>query len=298
MRQYLDLVRDIMMRGKVKHPPQGVDAISLAGACMHFDLDEGFPLITTRSLQGSWRAICGELLWFLSGSTDIRDLRAKFGVHLWDAWATPEICARFGRKPGDLGPLYGQQWTNFGATPSRFSENGSTLEYAKDGRNQIAIAVDLLKRTPDSRRIRVSSWNIKDVWKDSEGREENVFITPCHGTFQLFHAEGELSMILNQYSGDVPVGIPFNTAEYALLLMMIAQVVGMKAKELIHFIGDAHIYVNQISDMEEQLKREPRQLPRVSINPDAKDIFSFRLDDFTLDGYDPHPAIKGIPVAL
>lgn len=298
MRQYLDLVQNILTHGKTKHPPQGVDAISLPGACMRFDLNEGFPLLTTRSLEGSWRAIRGELLWMLSGSTNANDLREKFGVRLWDAWATPEICARFGREAGDLGPLYGHQWTNFGATPTRYSENGSTLEYARDGKNQIAIAIELLKRTPDSRRIRVNSWNIRDVWKDALGREENVFITPCHGTFQMFHAGGELSMILTQYSGDIPVGIPFNTAEYALLLMMIAQVVGMKAKELIHFIGDAHVYVDQIPHMQEQLRREPRQLPKVLLNPEKDSIFSFGLDDIYLADYNPHPAIKGIPVAL
>lgn len=298
MQQYLNLVRDVISRGRVKHPPQGVDALSLPGALMRFNLEDGFPLSTTRSLKGSWKAVRGELLWLLSGSTNTKDLVEKYGVHLWDSWGTPDICAKFGREPGDLGPLYGHQWRNFGATPIRFSENGSTLEYAKDGKDQIQIAINLLKNNPDSRRIRVSSWNIKDVWKDPEGKEENVFITPCHGTFQLFHAQGELSLLLKQDSGDIPVGIPFNTAEYALLLMMFSQVVGMKAKELIHFIGDAHVYVDQIPSMQEQLSREPRTLPRVKINPDVKDIFSFTMDDFELVDYDPHPAIKGIPVAV
>lgn len=297
MQQYLELVREVISRGQVKHPPQGVDALSLPGARMEFDLDQGFPLITTRSLKGSWRAIRGELLWMLSGSTNAKDLVEKYGVHLWDAWATPEICAKFGREPGDIGPMYGQQWRNFGATPIRRSENGATIEYAQDGYDQIAIAVNLLRTNPDSRRIRVSSWNIKDVWKDPEGKDENVFITPCHGTYQLFHAQGELTMILKQDSGDIPVGIPFNTASYALKLMMYSQVTGLKAKRLIHFIGDAHVYVDQIEKMEEQLSREPLPLPRVKINP-VMDMFSFTMDDFELLDYDPHPAIKGIPVAV
>jgi thymidylate synthase len=297
MRQYLEVVKTILNEGQWKHTAHGVRSLSYPGLVMRFDLDEGFPLITTRNMKGSWRAMVGELLWLLSGSTNAYDLHPR-GVRLWDSWATPEICAKFERQPGDLGPLYGHQWRNFGASRHFTSPNGSSREYWDDGVDQIKVMIELIKRNPDSRRIRVSSWNPRDVWKTpAEELQENVFITPCHGSFQIFHADGELTLILTQYSADVPAGVPFNTAEYALFLMMIANVTGKRAKRLVHFLSDAHIYEDQILNMQELITREPQPLPRVQILRQAEDIFSFLPEDFELSNYNPLPGMK-IPVAV
>ncbi len=297
MRQYLEAVKTILENGQWKHTAHGVPSLSYPGIMMRFDLDEGFPLLTTRSLKGSWKAMRAELLWFLSGSTNANELSEKYGVHLWDAWATEEICSKLDRKQGDLGPLYGHQWRNFGASEEYISRNGSTLSYYKDGVDQIKLMIELIKRQPDSRRIRVSSWNPKDVWKDpATDLRENVFITPCHGSFQIFHADGELTLLLTQYSADVPAGVPFNIAEYALFLMMIAMVTKKRAKRLVHFLLDAHIYEDQVENMKELLAREPRPLPRVILR-EVDDIFSFQMDDFELTGYNPHPKMN-IPVAV
>lgn len=275
MRQYLDLVEHVLKHGKKKTDPQKVGNIAVVGYQMRFDLDEGFPLITTRSMKGSWKAMVYELLWFLSGSTKIEDLN-KNGVHLWDIWATPEICRQYGLEPGDLGPIYGRQWRAF--------NGGGDKPF-----DQISRLIEDLKRNPDSRRLVVSSWNPVDA--------DRVFVAPCHCFFKFFHAEGELSLHLFQRSADVPIGVPFNIAEYALLLMMIAQVTGLKAKELVHTLSDTHIYNDQIEPMRELLERDPRPLPRVKINPDVKNILDFKFEDFAFEGYDPHPPIK-IPVAL
>ena len=242
---------------------------------MRFNLDDGFPLITTRSMKGSWKAMVYELLWFLSGSTKIEDLN-KNGVHLWDIWATPEICGPLGLETGDLGPIYDKQWRAF---------NGG----GEKPIDQISRVIEDLKRNPDSRRIIVSSWNPVDV--------DKVFVAPCHCFFQFFHADGELSLHLFQRSADVPIGVPFNIAEYALLLMMVAQVTGLKAKEFVHTLSDTHIYLNQVDQMKELLTRSPKPLPRVKINPDVKNIFDFKFEDFTLEGYEADPPIK-IPVGL
>lgn len=275
MRQYLDLVRYVLENGKPKSDPQKVGNVAVCGYQMRFDMNDGFPLITTRSLNGSWKSLVYELLWFLSGSTKTADLN-KNGVHFWDIWATPEICEPLGLEPGDLGPIYGKQWRAF---------NGGGEKPV----DQIEQLIDDLKRNPDSRRLVVTSWNPVDANK--------VFVAPCHCFFKFFHAQGELSLHLFQRSADVPIGIPFNIAEYSLLLMMVAQVTGFKAKEFVHTLSDTHIYLNQVEQMKELLTREPRLLPRVKINPDVKNIFDFRFEDFTLVGYDPHPPMK-IPVAL
>lgn len=287
MKQYLDVLRDVLAHGEEKGGPQATDTLARVGVQMRFNLADGFPLITTRSLNGSWKALRGELIWLLSGSTNVTDLQAM-GIHFWDTWGTPDKTEPHGRKPGDLGPIYSHQWRNFGASRNA---DGS---YNQDGFDQIAWLVEDIKRRPDNRRHVVSSWNLRDF--ENRDGSERVFIAPCHGIFEIVHTNGRLDMVHFQRSGDLPIGVPFNIGSYALLLMMIAQVTGMKAGELVHTIGDAHIYKNQIPDMKELLTREPRPLPKVRLNPEVKDIFKFTLDDIELLDYDPHPPIKGIPV--
>lgn len=275
MKQYIDLVKHILENGKRKTDPQKVGNIAVCGYQMRFPLDEGFPLITTRSMKGSWRAMVYELLWFLSGSTKVQDLQ-KNNVHLWDMWATPEICEPLGLEPGDLGPIYGKQWRAFNAGGQKPVD-------------QIQELLSGLKRNPDSRRLIVTSWNPIDI--------DRVFVAPCHCFFQFFHAEGGLSLHLFQRSADVPIGVPFNIAEYALLLMMVARVTGLKAKEFVHTLSDTHIYLDQIEQMKELVTREPKPLPRVRINQEIKNIFDFTFEDFELLDYDAYPPMK-IPVGL
>ena len=275
MRQYHDLIQYVLQHGEKKTDPQKVGNIAICGYQMRFDLDEGFPLITTRSMKGSWKAMVHELLWFLSGSTKVADLN-KHGVHIWDIWATPQICEPLGLEPGDLGPVYGKQWRAF--------EGGGSQPV-----DQIQKVIDDLKTNPDSRRLVVSAWNPVDV--------EKVFVAPCHCFFKFFHAGGNLSLHVFQRSADVPIGVPFDIAEYALLLMMMAQVTSLVPKDLIYTLSDTHIYLDQIEPVKEILNRGPRPLPRVSINPDVKNIFDFTFEDFALEGYQPHPPVK-IPVAL
>lgn len=275
MKQYLDLVKHVLEYGQQKTDPQKVGNIAVCGYQMRFNLNDGFPLITTRSMKGSFKAMVYELLWFLSGSTKIADLN-KNGVHIWDQWATPEICASLGLEPGDLGPVYGKQWRSF---------NGGGEKPV----DQITNLIADLKRNPDSRRLVVSAWNPVDV--------DKVFVAPCHCFYKFFHAQGELSLHVFQRSADVPIGVPFDIAEYALLLTMVAQVVGLKPKDLVYTLSDTHIYLDQIALMKELVTREPKPLSRVRINPEVKDIFSFKFEDFTLDGYDAHPPMK-IPVGL
>lgn len=275
MKQYIDLVKHVLENGKRKTDPQKVGNIAVCGYQMCFPLDEGFPLITTRSMKGSWRAMVYELLWFLSGSTKVQDLQ-KNNVHLWDMWATPEICEPLGLEPGDLGPIYGKQWRAFNAGGQKPVD-------------QIQELLSGLKRNPDSRRLIVTSWNPIDI--------DRVFVAPCHCFFQFFHAEGGLSLHLFQRSADVPIGVPFNIAEYALLLMMVAQVTGLKAKEFVHTLSDTHIYLDQIEQMKELVTREPKPLPRVKINQEIKNIFDFTFEDFELLDYDAYSPIK-IPVGL
>lgn len=275
MKQYLDLLRHVLENGERKTDPQGVGNIAVCGYQMRFNMKDGFPLITTRSLKGSWKAIIHELLWFLSGSTKIEALN-KYGVRLWDQWATPEICEKMNLPVGDLGPIYGKQWRAF--------DGGGTETI-----DQIQRVVSDIKCNPDSRRLIVTSWNPCEA--------DMVFVAPCHCFFQFFHSNGKLSLHLFQRSADIPVGVPFNIAEYSLLLMMVAQVTGLEAWEFVHTLSDAHIYLNQIEAVKEQLSREPRVLPNAIINPNIDDIFSFEFFDFELEGYDPYPPIK-IPVAL
>ncbi|MEK7655251.1 MAG: thymidylate synthase [Patescibacteria group bacterium] len=275
MKQYLDLVKHVLENGQKKSDPQGVGNIAVCGNQMRFNMADGFPLITTRSLKGSWKSLVYELLWFLSGSTSTADLN-KNGVHFWDIWATPEICAKMGLPPGELGPIYGKQWRAF--------DGGGEKPV-----DQISRLIDDLKSNPDSRRLVVSSWNPVDA--------DRVFVAPCHCFFKFFHANGELSLHLFQRSADVPIGVPFNIAEYSLLLMMVAQVTGLKPKEFVHTLSDTHIYLDQVDAMKELITREPKTLPRVKINPDVKNIFDFKFEDFELLDYDPLPPMK-IPVAV
>ncbi|MEK7150999.1 MAG: thymidylate synthase [Patescibacteria group bacterium] len=276
MKEYLALVRDVLSNGVRKGDPQGVGNISVFVRTHRYLMSEGFPLITTRSLKGSWKALVHELLWFLSGSSNVADLQ-KHGVHFWDQWGSEEICARYGREVGDLGPIYGPQWVRWQ------KRDGALL-------NQISAVIDEIRRNPNSRRLIVTAWNPEDA--------DTVFIAPCHHIFKFYVVDGKLSLHLTQRSADVLIGVPFNIASYSLLLHMVAQVTGLVPHEFIHTTEDTHIYLDQIPFAGPQLEREPRALPRVVINPEVQDIFRFRFDDFQLEDYRPHPAIKDIPVAL
>jgi len=258
MRAYLDLLRDILDRGVAKNDRTGTGTKSVFGRQLRFSLDEGFPLLTTKKLH--LKSILHELLWFLRGETNVKSLQAN-GVRIWNEWAD---------ENGDLGPVYGKQWRAWddGA--------GGTID-------QLARAVDLIRRDPDSRRIVVSAWNVADLAK--------MRLAPCHALFQFYVAGGRLSLQLYQRSADVFLGLPFNIASYAALLLMVAQVTELKPGDFVHTLGDAHLYLNHIPQAEEQLRREPRPLPRLRLDPAVKDLFSFRYGDFALEGYDPHPHI-------
>lgn len=275
MKQYLDLLDRILERGRNRPDRTGTGTRSVFGHQMRFDLREGFPLVTTKKLH--LRSIIHELLWFLHGETHVASLQAE-GVKIWDEWATEEQTARFGRHAGDLGPVYGHQWRNFGASKT---EDGA---YAKDGVDQIARLLQDLKKNPASRRHLVTGWNPKEA--------DQVALPPCHTLFQFYVQDGELSCQLYQRSGDVFLGVPFNIASYALLTMMIAHVSDLKPGEFVHTLGDAHLYNNHLEQARLQLTREPRPLPTMKLNPDVKDLFAFKYEDFTLEGYDPHPHIK------
>ena len=264
MQQYLDLMRRVRSTGVEKTDRTGTGTLSVFAHQMRFDLAHGFPLVTTKKLHV--RSIIHELIWFLSGDTNTRYLDEN-GVSIWDEWAD---------ENGDLGPVYGKQWRSW-ATP--------------DGRSidQIAEAVETLKTNPDSRRIIVSAWNPADI--------PDMALAPCHCLFQFYVAEGRLSCQLYQRSADVFLGVPFNIASYALLTMMMAQVSGLKPGEFVHTFGDAHLYLNHLEQAGEQLKRTPRALPRMEIDPSEKSIFRFSFGDFKLVGYDPHPHIAA-PVAV
>jgi thymidylate synthase len=242
---------------------------------MRFDLRAGFPLLTTKKLH--LKSIVHELLWFLRGETHVKTLQDA-GVKIWDEWATPEQTARFGRAAGDLGPVYGHQWRNFGATRR---PDGS---YANDGVDQITRLLETLKRDPWSRRLIVTGWNPREA--------DEVALPPCHTLFQLYVQDGELSCQLYQRSGDIFLGVPFNIASYALLTLMIAHVADLRPGDFVHTLGDAHLYQNHVEQARLQLQREPRALPKLKLNPAVKDLFSFRYEDFTLEGYDPHAHIK------
>lgn len=259
MRQYLDLLQRILDEGVPKSDRTGVGTLSVFGHQMRFDLQEGFPLVTTKKLHV--KSIIHELLWFLKGDTNVRYLQEN-GVRIWNAWAD---------EKGELGPIYGKQWVAWE------DGRGQTI-------NQIAQAVEQLRTNPDSRRILVSAWNVADLPK--------MALAPCHVLFQFYVANGRLSCQLYQRSADCFLGVPFNIASYALLTMMMAQVTGYQPGEFIHTLGDAHLYNNHLEQARLQLTREPRPLPQMRLNPEVKDIFSFRFEDFELIGYDPHPHIK------
>lgn len=261
MKQYQDLLRHILKEGVVKSDRTGTGTISTFGYQMRFDLSKGFPLVTTKKVH--LKSIIHELLWFLAGDTNVRYLQEN-GVRIWNEWADPD---------GSLGHIYGFQWRSWP------DYNGGFID-------QIAEAVHTIKTNPDSRRIIVSAWNVADI--------DNMNLPPCHCFFQFYVCEGKLSLQLYQRSADCFLGVPFNIASYALLTMMVAQVCDLKPGDFIHTLGDAHIYLNHVAQVEEQLLREPRPLPKMIINPEVKDIFSFKYDDFHLEGYDPWPAIKGV----
>jgi thymidylate synthase len=264
MKQYLDLLRHIYEDGVVKTDRTGVGTKSIFGWQSRYDLSEGFPLLTTKKVH--LKSIIYELLWFLSGSTNIGYLK-EHGVSIWDEWAD---------ENGDLGPVYGHQWRSW-PTP-----DGGSID-------QISKLIETIKHNPNSRRMLVSAWNVAEV--------DSMALPPCHCLFQFYVADGKLSCQLYQRSADTFLGVPFNIASYALLTMMIAQVCGLQPGEFIHTTGDTHLYLNHLEQAALQLSREPRPLPRMIINPEVKDIFSFKYEDFTLEGYDPWPAIKA-PVAV
>ncbi len=275
MRQYLDLLRRILDEGRPREDRTGTGTLGVFGHQMRFDLSEGFPLLTTKKLH--LRSIVHELLWFLRGETHVGPLQ-EVGVRIWNEWATAEQTARFGREEGDLGPIYGHQWRNFGATRR---PDGT---YERDGVDQIARVVEQIRVTPHSRRLLVTGWHPKEA--------EEVALPPCHTLFQFHVQDGALSCQLYQRSADVFLGVPFNIASYALLTLMMAQVTDLSPGELVHTFGDAHLYRNHLEQARRQLEREPRPLPRMHIDPDVRNIFEFRYEDFRLDGYDPHPHIK------
>lgn len=261
MKQYLDLLQRILDEGQRKDDRTGTGTISVFGHQMRFNLAEGFPLLTTKKLH--LKSIIYELLWFLKGDTNVKYLQDN-GVRIWNEWADPD---------GNLGHIYGYQWRSWP------DYNGGHID-------QISEVVNTIKNNPDSRRIIVSAWNVAEL--------DNMNLPPCHILFQFYVNNGRLSMQLYQRSADVFLGVPFNIASYALLLQMMAQVTGLEAGDFVHTLGDAHIYLNHLEQVKLQLSREPRSLPQMKLNPDVKDIFSFRYEDFELSGYDPHPHIAGV----
>lgn len=275
MRAYLDLLERVLEHGKDRGDRTGTGTRSVFGHQMRFDLREGFPLLTTKKLHT--RSIIVELLWFLRGETHVKSLQDA-GVRIWNEWATAEQTARFGRAEGELGPIYGHQWRNFGATRR---PDGT---YENDGVDQIQRVLRDIAEQPSSRRLVVTGWNPKEV--------DEVALPPCHTLFQFYVQDGELSCQLYQRSADVFLGVPFNIASYALLTSMIAHVTGLAPGELVHTVGDAHLYQNHLEQARLQLTREPRQPPRLRIATEARDLFAFRLEDFVIEGYDPHPHIK------
>ena len=261
MKQYLDLLSHIMEHGTQKSDRTGTGTRSVFGYQMRFNLADGFPMLTTKKLH--LKSIIHELLWFLKGDTNAKHLQEN-GVRIWNEWAD---------ENGDLGHIYGYQWRSWP------DYNGGHID-------QISEVIETIKNNPDSRRIIVSAWNVADL--------PNMNLPPCHAFFQFYVADGKLSLQLYQRSADTFLGVPFNIASYALLLMMVAQVTGLKVGEFVHTLGDAHIYNNHFEQIQEQLSREPRKLPRMVINPNVKSIFDFKYEDFSLEDYDPHPHIKGV----
>jgi thymidylate synthase len=264
MRQYLNLLADVMKNGTDRPDRTGTGTRSVFGRQLRFDLSRGFPLLTTKKVH--LKSVIYELLWFLRGDTNVRWLQER-GVRIWDEWAD---------ENGDLGPVYGSQWRSWP------DGRGGTID-------QISNVVQSIKTRPDSRRHIVSAWNPAEV--------DDMALPPCHCLFQFYVAEGKLSCQLYQRSGDVFLGVPFNIASYALLTHMMAQVTGLEPGEFVHSFGDVHLYANHVEQAQEQLRREPRPLPRLTLNPDRTSIFDFQYEDFLVTGYDPHPAIRA-PIAV
>jgi thymidylate synthase len=279
-RAYLDLLKTVLEQGKPRADRTGTGTRALFGGQLRFDLRTSFPLLTTKKVH--LKSIVHELLWFVRGDTTVQSLK-DVGVSIWDEWATAEKTARFGRSAGDLGPVYGHQWRNFGATKKA---DGS---YEKDGVDQLARLVRDIRESPMSRRLLVTGWNPEEA--------DQVALPPCHTLFQFHVQDGELSCHLYQRSGDVFLGVPFNIASYALLTLMVAQATGLSPGDFVHSFGDVHLYNNHVDQAREQLGREPRAFPRMRLSPERTSLFDFRFEDFTLEGYDPHPAIKA-PVAV
>jgi thymidylate synthase len=280
MKQYLDLMRHIRENGTFKGDRTGTGTYSVFAYQMRFNLADGFPLLTTKKVH--LKSIIHELLWFLSGDTNVKYLQ-DHGVSIWNEWATAEQCARFGREEGELGAVYGHQWRNFGATQNA---DGS---FSADGFDQIKTLIHDIKHNPNSRRLIVSGWNPAEA--------NQVALPPCHTLFQFYVANGKLSCQLYQRSADVFLGVPFNIASYALLTMMIAQVCDLGLGDFVWTGGDCHLYSNHLEQTDLQLSREPLPLATMRLNPDVKDIFSFTFEDFTLENYQSHAAIKA-PVAV
>lgn len=264
MNPYLDLLREVRTDGARKDDRTGTGTLSLFGRQLRFDLSQGFPLLTTKKVH--WKSVVHELLWFIQGDTNIAYLK-EHGVRIWDEWAD---------EHGDLGPVYGKQWR---AWPDK---NGQPID-------QLAQAIDMIKHTPDSRRIIVSAWNV--------GELADMALMPCHSLFQFYVADGKLSCQLYQRSADVFLGVPFNIASYALLTHMVAQACGLQVGDFVHSFGDVHLYTNHLEQADTQLARTPKALPRLVLNPAITDVFDFTYDDITLEGYDAHPSIKA-PVAV
>lgn len=264
MQQYLDLLRHVLEHGATKTDRTGTGTKSVFGYQMRFNLQDGFPLLTTKKVH--LKSIIHELLWFLQGDTNIRYLKDN-GVSIWDEWAD---------ENGNLGPIYGYQWRSWPTADGRHID-------------QISEVLQQIKNTPDSRRMIVSAWNVGEI--------SNMKLPPCHAFFQFYVADGKLSCQLYQRSADIFLGVPFNIASYALLTMMIAQVCGLKPGDFVHTLGDAHIYLNHMEQVNTQLARDPRPLPQMKLNSAVNNLFDFKFEDFTLEGYDPHPGIKA-PVAV
>jgi thymidylate synthase len=264
MRKYLDLMQYVLSHGARKNDRTGIGTLSVFGAQLRFDLNAGFPLLTTKKVH--LKSIVHELLWFLKGETNIKYLTDN-GVSIWNEWADAS---------GNLGPIYGHQWRSWPAADGRHID-------------QINQVLAQLKSNPDSRRMLVSAWNVGDL--------DRMALMPCHAFFQFYVADGKLSCQLYQRSADIFIGVPFNIASYALLTMMIAQVCGLRLGDFVHTFGDTHLYLNHLDQAREQLSRQPRKLPAMHINPAVKNLFDFKYEDFTLEGYDPHPAIKA-PIAV
>jgi len=261
MKQYLNLLNYVKVNGVKKEDRTGIGTLSIFGYQMRFDLNQGFPLLTTKKIH--LKSVIHELLWFLTGNTNIKYLKDN-GVSIWDEWAD---------RNGDLGPVYGSQWRSWP------SHDGQPID-------QIKNLIEAIKINPDSRRLIVSAWNVAEI--------DNMKLPPCHAFFQFYVADGKLSCQLYQRSADIFLGVPFNIASYALFTMMMAQVCGYQVGDFIHTFGDAHIYNNHMQQIELQLSREPRALPKMVLNPDVKSIFDFKFEDFTLENYNPHPHIKGV----